>query len=134
MLQAYFSRRLVYPGPGTRKLLGIGPCAPNSRMVNHIGAGEMAEASAILGSLGNAMGPSCKKLVGMLGLTLESNGFAEEFLVCELGANLEDAGTRSPPNHWPEDFAIVTDAFRSVYTEAQRQLWRKARGESGLHM
>ena len=80
------------------------------------------------------MGPSCKKLVGMLGLTLESNGFAEEFLVCELGANLEDAGTRSPPNHWPEDFAIVTDVFRSVYTEAQRQLWRKARGKSGLHM
>ena len=130
-------RRQIYPGPGTRALLGLRgfPSGlkdkkkkkPSSRMQNTLDRRDALMCDATFAEMASQWGPTGKRAAELLGMAhLRSCGFAEESMVCEIGSNLSRSRKRARASHWPDD---IRDSFvlslRALYFAERRALWTR---------
>ena len=115
MFQRLLRKRQLYPGPGTRNILGFGETSKTKgRLITNISTAEQLQCSAIFGELGHAWSPTAKKAVSLLGLAFESDGVCEESIACEISANLSRTRKRKRKNYWDE---TVSTTFLCAMTD-----------------
>ncbi|CAK0826544.1 unnamed protein product [Prorocentrum cordatum] len=130
-------RRQIYPGPGTRVLLGLRGFpsglmgkkkkTPSSRMQNTLDRRDALMCDAAFAEMASQWGPTGKRAAELIGMAhLRSCGFAEESMVCEIGSNLSRSRKRARASHWPDD---IRDGFvlslRALYFAERRALWTR---------
>jgi len=122
-------RRAVFPGPGTRKLMGLGKESQDgtgSRLISTCSKKDELVCGAVFAELGEQWGSSSKKLLAMLDIEhLHSSGFAEESICCEISANLHRTRKRHRASHWDPPIKNTFGKFlREFFDQRRKLLWK----------